>query len=167
MLAVLADFNPYWVEDFIHPELVSDYAFFKAEFPALRFAAGEQQATTWDFSRLIGEGRIDVLQPDLSRCGGLTVAKAVAAAARDARVEVVTHSWLTDLLHATSLHFLSTLDDARWVEFNVAQSTLSSGATTSRITLDPDGTVAVPSGTGLGVDVDEDFIRAHAAPGGW
>ena len=167
MLAVLADFNPYWVEDFIHPELVSDYASFKAEFPGLRFAAGEQQATAWDFSRLISEGRVDVVQPDLSRCGGLTVAKAVAVAARDAGVEVVTHSWLTDLLHATSLHFLSTLDDAHWVEFNVAQSTLSSGATTSRIALEPDGTVAVPSGTGLGVDVDEDFIRAHAAPGGW
>ena len=167
MLTVLADFEPYWVEDFVHPETLGDYARFKSEFPQLRFAAGEQQATPSDFSRLIDEGNVDVLQPDLSRCGGLTVARIVAPRAREAGKELVTHSWLTDLLHANSLHFLATLDEARWVEFNVAQSALTSGATTSRLTLDPDGTVAVPNGIGLGVDVDEDFVRAHATTGGW
>jgi L-alanine-DL-glutamate epimerase-like enolase superfamily enzyme len=158
MLSVLADFDPYWVEDFLHPERFDDYARFKEEFPRLRFAAGEQQSTRWDFDRLIAEARIDVLQPDLSRCGGLTVASAVAGSARDAGVEVVTHSWLTDLLHAHSLHFLATLDDAHWVEFNVAQSALSRGVVTARMSLGEDGTVAVPDGVGLGVDVDRDFV---------
>ena len=159
MLAVLADFEPYWVEDFVHPEILSDYARFKEEFPQLRFAAGEQQATSWDFDRLINEACIDVLQPDLSRCGGLTVATQVAMQARATRREIVTHSWLTDLLHAYSLHFLATLDDARWVEFNVAQSGLSRSVVTSRIRLDEDGMVAVPDGIGLGIDIDAAFVR--------
>jgi L-rhamnonate dehydratase len=162
MLKVLADFDPYWIEDFIHPETPAEYAHFKDEFPQLRFAAGEQLATRWDFERLIDEARIDVIQPDLSRCGGLTVARQVAMSSSAASHEIVTHSWLTDLLHAYSLHFLATLERAPWVEFNVAQSELSKGVTTSRMTLDADGTVAVPTGPGIGVQVDESFVR-HAA----
>jgi L-alanine-DL-glutamate epimerase-like enolase superfamily enzyme len=161
MLAVLAGFAPYWVEDFAHPEYPGDYDRFKREFPMLRFAAGEQQATIWDYRRLIHEGGVDVLQPDLSRCGGLTVAQALAREAVQAGREIVTHSWLTDLLHAYSLHYLATLPEARWVEFNVAQSALSRGVVTDRLTLSPDGTVAVPDGIGLGVTVDEDFVRSR------
>jgi L-alanine-DL-glutamate epimerase-like enolase superfamily enzyme len=163
MLAVLADFDPYWVEDFLHPEQPVEYGKLKAEFPQLRFAAGEQQATFWDFERLIGEGQIDVLQPDLSRCGGLTVATEVARRAHSRGREIVTHSWLTDLLHAYSLHFLATLEEAHWVEFNVAQSRLSRGVVTDHLTLDADGTVAVPTGPGLGVHVDESFVRRAQA----
>jgi L-rhamnonate dehydratase len=164
MLEVLAEFDPYWVEDFLHPETPTDYARFKGEFHHLRFAAGEQAATIWDFERLIDEAHIDVIQPDLSRCGGLTVAREVATRAQAAGCEIVTHSWLTDVLHAYSLHFLATLERAPWLEFNVAQSALSRGVVHSRLTLDADGMVAVPTGPGIGVEIDESFIRRAA---GW
>jgi len=72
----------------------------------------------------------------------------------------VTHSWLTDFLHGYSLHYLSALKEATWVEFNVAQSRLSRGATLGRITMQ-DGYVSVPEGPGLGVVPDIDFIAAH------
>jgi L-alanine-DL-glutamate epimerase-like enolase superfamily enzyme len=160
MLGVLSEVDAYWVEDFIHPETPAEYARFKAEFPDLRFAAGEQQATVWDFDRLINEAQIDVLQPDLSRCGGLSVAAKIADRAQTAGRQIVTHSWLTDLLHAYSLHYLATLEQAPWVEFNVAQSLLSRGVTRDRLGLDSDGTVAVPCGPGLGVEVDEAFVAA-------
>jgi L-alanine-DL-glutamate epimerase-like enolase superfamily enzyme len=159
MLETLSEAMPYWIEDFLHPETPQEYARLKTEFPHLRFAAGEQQATIWDFERLIDEGRLDVIQPDLSRCGGLTVARQLAPRAQVAGREIVTHSWLTDLLHAYSLHFLATLDEAKWVEFNVAQSGLSRGVSQGRLTLDADGMVAVPAGPGLGVEVDESFVE--------
>lgn len=162
MLAVLAEFNPYWIEDFLHPEQVGEYARWKQQFPSLRFAAGEQQSTATDFAVLFDAG-IDVLQPDLSRCGGLTVAGALVDRAAAAGVEIVTHSWLTDLLHGYSLQFLACLPTASWVEFNVAQSVLSRGVSATRMTLAKDGTVAVPTGVGLGVDVDVDFIEKRAS----
>lgn len=160
MLATISEFDPYWVEDFVHPDLLEDYRDLKGEFPSLRFAAGEQQATTWEFDRLLDTDALSVVQPDLSRCGGLTVASALAPAAAERGVEVVTHSWLTDLLHGHSLHYLSALPEATWVEFNVAQSTLSRGVTLGRMTLQ-DGCVAVPEGIGIGVLPDLDFIAAH------
>jgi L-rhamnonate dehydratase len=164
MLETLSDVEPYWVEDIVHPERIEEYTTLANEFPQLRFAAGEQQATIWEYRRLVGAG-IAVVQPDLSRCGGLTVASQLVADADAAGVEIVTHSWLTDLLHAYSLQFLSTLPAARWVEFNVAQSDLSAGVVRGSLTLAPDGTVGVPDGVGLGVEVDPAFIQAHAATG--
>lgn len=164
MLQVAATAAPYWIEDFIHPESVSQYGELKADFPQLRFAAGEQQSTLADFDQLIHTGAVDVLQPDLSRCGGLSVGLQVRdrAGAAETRPEIVTHSWLTDLLHAYSLHYLTTLDEAHWVEFNVAQSELSSGVVSSQLTLSPEGLLHVPEGPGLGVEVDEDFLRERS-----
>ncbi|GAA2756349.1 mandelate racemase/muconate lactonizing enzyme family protein [Actinopolymorpha rutila] len=162
MLETLGDGAPYWVEDIVHPERTEQYAVLAAEFPHLRFAAGEQQATIWELRRLVRDHGIAVVQPDLSRCGGLTVASALAPDAARAGVEIVTHSWLTDLLHAYSLHFLSTLPEARWVEFNVAQSELSAGVVNKSLTLAADGTVTVPDGAGLGVEVDLAFVEANA-----
>lgn len=161
MLETISEFNPYWIEDFVHPDRLGEYREFHADFPALRFAAGEQQATVWDFERLMNEGAINVMQPDLSRCGGLSTATRIVAAAEKRGIEIVTHSWLTDFLHAYSLHFLAALPSATWVEFNVSQSKLSRGVVSNRMHLDADGTVAIPTGVGIGPIADEGFIHSH------
>ena len=151
-----------WLEDFIHPERFDEYAEVRRHSP-VPLAAGEQMSTTWDFERLIGEGCVDVVQPDLTRCGGLTVARQVVQLAHRANIDVVTHSWLTDLLTAYSLHLLSTLSRPIYVEFNVSQSELTRGICGGELKLNDDGTVSVPTGVGLGVEVDLDFIAAHRA----
>ena len=72
-------------------------------------------------------GCVDVIQPDLTRCGGLTVAKKIIKMANEAGIDLVPHSWLTDLLHAYSLHLIAVRPKGRFVEFNVAQSKLTQG----------------------------------------
>ncbi|WP_161606218.1 mandelate racemase/muconate lactonizing enzyme family protein [Microlunatus speluncae] len=159
MLELLDDVRPTWVEDIVHPEEFEQYADLRCDFPELPFAAGEQQATRWELERLIATGGLRYLQPDLSRCGGLTVARRLVGPAVDHGVQLVTHSWLTDLLHHYSLHLLATLPAAPWVEFNVAQSTLSRGVVRDPLQLGSDGTVQVPVAV---PDVDEAFITQHA-----
>jgi L-alanine-DL-glutamate epimerase-like enolase superfamily enzyme len=156
----LAPYRVRWIEDFIHPELFDDYATVRRESPA-PIAAGEQLATIWDFERLIRGGCVDVVQPDLTRCGGLTVGLQVARLAEDAAIDLVPHSWLTDLLTAYSLHLIGTLRRPLFVEFNVAQSNLTRGVCGGALKLNADGTVSIPRGIGLGVEVDEEFVAAH------
>lgn len=156
----LADYKVGWVEDFIHPENFDEYAWVRANSP-VPIAAGEQVATIWEFERFIREGCVDVIQPDLSRCGGLTVARRVAELAHRHGIDLVPHSWLTHLLTGYSLQLIATLPRARFVEFNVSQSALTRGITTQPFTLDGEGCVAIPDAVGIGVEVDEDFIRAH------
>jgi len=156
----LADYRVGWVEDFIHPENFSEYATVRAASP-VPVAAGEQLATHWEFARFIDAGCVDVIQPDLSRCGGLTVARRVAQMAELAGIDLVPHSWLTHLLTGYSLQLIATLARARFVEFNVSQSALTRGIAPARFTLDADGTIAIPDSVDMGVRVDEDFIAAH------
>jgi L-alanine-DL-glutamate epimerase-like enolase superfamily enzyme len=157
---MLGEYNVGWVEDFIHPERFDEYAAVRAESP-VPVAAGEQIATHWEFERFIGQGCVDVIQPDLSRCGGLTVATKVAAMAEDAGIDMVPHSWLTHLLTGYSLQLIATLPRARFVEFNVSQSPLTAGIARASFSLGPDGTVPIPDTSGIGVEVDTDFIFAH------
>ena len=156
----LAPYRVRWIEDFVHPELFDEYAAVRRQSPA-PLAAGEQLATIWEFQRLIRGGCVDVVQPDLTRCGGLTVARQVANLADEAGIDLVPHSWLTDLLTAYSLHLIGSLSRPLFVEFNVAQSALTRGVCGGALTLNSDGTVSIPTGIGLGVEVDEDFVAAH------
>jgi L-alanine-DL-glutamate epimerase-like enolase superfamily enzyme len=158
----LEPYNVRWIEDFIHPELFDDYAAVRKQSPA-PLAAGEQYSTIWDFERLIRGGCVDVVQPDLTRCGGLTVALQIARLADEANIDLVPHSWLTDLLTAYSLHLIGTLRCPQFVEFNVSQSRLTRGICGGSLALNDDGTVTIPQGIGLGVTVDEEFVRAHRA----
>ena len=156
----LAGYGVGWVEDFIHPENFDEYAWVRANSP-VPIAAGEQVATIWEFERFIRQGCVDVIQPDLSRCGGLTVARRVGELAHEHGIDLVPHSWLTHLLTGYSLQLIATLPRARFVEFNVSQSALTRGITTQPFGLDGDGCVAIPDVVGIGVEVDEDFIAAH------
>ncbi len=156
----LADYQVGWVEDFIHPERFDEYAHVRARSP-VPVAAGEQVATIWDFRRFIDAGCVDVVQPDLSRCGGVTVACKVAAMAEEAGIDFVPHSWLTHLLTGYSLQLIATLPRARFVEFNVSQSKLTAGIAQASFQLDADGCVDIPDTPGIGVEVDLDFINAH------
>jgi L-alanine-DL-glutamate epimerase-like enolase superfamily enzyme len=156
----LAGYDVGWVEDFIHPERLDEYAYVRARSP-VPIAAGEQVATHWDFERLIGGGCVDIVQPDLSRCGGITVALKVAVMAEEAGIDLVPHSWLTHLLTGYSLQLIATLPRASYVEFNVSQSRLTRGIAPAPFALDPDGMLTIPDTIGIGVEVDEAFIEAH------
>ena len=106
-------------------------------------------------------GCVDVVQPDLSRCGGISVAAKVADMAEAAGIELVPHSWLTHLLTGYSLQLIATLPRAKFVEFNVSQSALTSGIARASFSLAADGTVEIPDTPGIGVEIDTDFVRAH------
>ena len=157
----LEPYNIYWLEDFLHPEAYDAYAAVKAAGVKTRIAAGEQEATGWGFHDLIRRGRIDVAQPDLSRCGGLTQARKIAWEAELAGIDVCPHAWLTDLLTAASLHFNVTLPRSLFLEYNVCESPMLRDVIANPVKLDRDGTIAVPTGPGLGIEINEDAVRKY------
>jgi L-alanine-DL-glutamate epimerase-like enolase superfamily enzyme len=156
----LEELDVYWLEDFLHPENVAGYAAVAAATTTLRIAAGEQMAGIGEFERLAIEGRVDVLQPDLSRCGGLTVGKQIADFATRRQIDCVPHAWLTDLLTAASLHLNAYLLDSKYLEFNVSSGSLLRQICRQPLELEG-GQLAVPDGPGLGVEVDEAAVARY------
>jgi len=155
----LEPYDVFWLEDFLHPECYDGYAKVKAAGVKTRLAAGEQEATAWGFRELIARGGIDVVQPDLTRCGGFTQARKIAWEAEHAGVDVCPHAWLTDLLSAASLHFNAVLPRALFLEYNVCENPMLREIIRNPVQMDADGFIPVPQGPGLGIDVDEKAVR--------
>jgi L-alanine-DL-glutamate epimerase-like enolase superfamily enzyme len=147
----------FWLEDFLHPENLTGYAAVAQATRTLRIAAGEQLSGIADFERLAHEGHVHTLQPDLSRCGGLTVGRQIADMAQRQGIDCVPHAWLTDLLKAASLHLNAYQMNSLYLEYNVSSSSLLNNMCQQRIEM-TDGYIPVPDGPGLGVDVDESMI---------
>ena len=155
----LEPYRPYFVEEILHPE---DYDGYRrlAETVETPIACGEQEATEWGFSQLIERAKIDILQPDLTRCGGFTTARKIVHMAELANVLVIPHSWSSDLLTAASLHLNAFQRRAKFVEFNTSQGPLSRSLVKEPLTIE-DGYVRVPQGPGLGVEVNEETIEKY------
>ena len=144
----------FWLEDFLHPENFSGYAEVSQSTRKLRIAAGEQYSGFMEFERLAVEGRVHTLQPDISRCGGLTVGRQIAEMTQRRGIDCVPHAWLTDLLKAASLHLNAYLMNSLYLEFNVSSASILNNLCKEKINM-LDGYIAVPEGPGLGMEVDE------------
>ena len=158
LVPLLEEQNIYWLEDFLPPDNIRGYAEVSAHTRTLRLAAGEQYAGVSEFERLTLEGRVHVLQPDLSRCGGLSVGRQIADFATQRQIECVPHAWLTDLLKAASLHLNAYLMQSVFLEYNVSSASLLNTLCKEPIRM-VDGYIAVPTGPGLGVEPDEKVIE--------
>jgi L-rhamnonate dehydratase len=159
MVRSLELYRPYWIEEPLAPD---DYDGYRALAEAVEtpIAAGEQEATVWGFDTMIHRGRVDILQPDLSRCGGLTVARKVADLAELRNVAVCPHAWLSDLLTAASLHMNAYLKRSLFLEFNVSSSPMLRELCREPLRLE-EGHLRVPQGPGLGVEVDEAVVARY------
>jgi L-alanine-DL-glutamate epimerase-like enolase superfamily enzyme len=156
LLRAVEDAGLYWFEEPFAPDDYESYRRLSAA-TTVRLAAGEADSTVGPFRTLVERGRVDVLQPDMARCGGFTVARQIADLARERAVEVVPHCFSTGVLVAASLHFAATLERPTYSEFSVADSPLAGGLLTEPFAL-RDGRLPVPTGPGLGVSLDEALV---------
>lgn len=161
LLRRLEPYRVFWLEDFLHPECYEGYRKVKESGVSTRIAAGEQEATGWGFRTLIREGKIDVAQPDLSRCGGFTQFRKILWEAEAAGIDVCPHAWLTDLLTSASLHANAALPRSLFLEYNVSSSPMLRDIIANPIEMDREGWMEVPQGPGLGIEIDEAAVEKY------
>lgn len=128
--------------------------------PPLRQA--ENHYTRFEFHRLIEDGAIRILQPDLSKTGGITEALRIAAMASAWKLPINPHSSATGINMAATVHFLCAIENGGYFEADVARENLFRDQLCSApFAIDSTGSVLPLERPGIGVDVDEDFIKAH------
>ena len=124
-------------------------------------AAGENHYTRFEFTRLIEDGSITILQPDLSKSGGITEGLRIAALASAWKLPIHPHTSVTGLNIAapsTSWRRSTMAAISRPTpRVNLFRDQLCSAP----FTLEVDGTVRPLEGPGLGVEIDEAFVAAH------
>jgi L-alanine-DL-glutamate epimerase-like enolase superfamily enzyme len=127
-------------------------------------AAGENHYTRFEFDRVIEDAAITILQPDVSKTGGITEALRIAALASAWKLPIHPHSSMTGLNHAATIHFLAAIDNGGYFEGDVSRANKFRDELVSNPgEIDRDGNVWPRERPGLGVDVDEAFLSAHPA----
>jgi L-alanine-DL-glutamate epimerase-like enolase superfamily enzyme len=153
--------NVAWLEEPFPAHDYRSYAEAK-NFGRVPLAAGENHYTRFEFSRVLEEKAITILQPDLSKTGGVTEFMKIAAMASAYKLPVHPHSSMTGLNFACSIHVLASLDHPGYFEGDVSKNNLFRDVMVSTpYKVDSNGCVRPLDGPGLGLEVDEDFLIKH------
>jgi L-alanine-DL-glutamate epimerase-like enolase superfamily enzyme len=83
----------------------------------------------------------------------------IAEVASERGVRYVPHAWKSGIIKAASLHVNAVLPEAMFQEYCVAGTPINTSLTKERLPLEADGCIAVPTGPGLGVELDEDVLE--------
>lgn len=154
----MEEHRPYWIEE---PFFADSYEKYRAlcETVETPIAGGEEESTRWPYEELIDAG-VEVLQPDVTRVGGISECVRVAELARERGRRCVLHSWSTGIIKAASLHVLAVMDEAEYLEYCVQESELNQRLVEQRFPV-VDGCVEIPQGPGLGVELSEQVLAEY------
>ena len=154
------EFNVFWLEEPLMPDNYDGYRRL-SESTSLRIAAGEEESERQSFIQLMDRGKIDVVQVDLTRCGGFTEGMKIASLPADRGLPCVNHGFTTYINVAAALHFLASIPNSFIMEFVVEEETRLREEVTVQTIRATDGYVDVAREPGLGVDLNEEAIEAY------
>ena len=161
-------FDISWFEEPISPEYYEQYNELRNK-TSIPIAGGECEYLRFGFQQLLKNKSVDIIQPDICASGGLTEAKRIATLASTNGIEVVPHTWGTAIGIHVALHFISNLEcmPGRMkspdflIEYDQTENGLRERLTFPKIKM-KDGMIEVPTGPGLGLEVDEDVLMEYA-----
>ena len=157
---MMEEHSPAWIEEPFMPDEYSKYAML-SEAVSVPISAGEEESTAWDFERLIDSGGVEIVQPDVTRVGGISEYMRVEQLARRRGRRCIAHAWSTGIIKAATLQVLAASEEAEWFEYCVQETPLNDGLVDEDFAV-RDGRVAIPSRPGLGVELDEERLSSYA-----
>jgi D-galactarolactone cycloisomerase len=153
----VADCDLAWFEEPVGPDDRRAMAEVRAA-TAIPIAAGESEFTRFDFRDLIEARAVDVLQPDVAICGGLSEGWKVAQLAAAHQLALAPHCWGSACSFMAGLHLAFASPSATVIEFSLGANPLLHDLVEERIVAE-DGTIAAPTRPGLGVTPRPAFIE--------
>lgn len=131
----------------------------------MRLCGAEMAATRFEIREWIATGGVDVVQPDISRAGGLTEMARIADLCELHGVEVIPHGWKTGVLAHAGLHFQAISAASPFVEY-VSPFVCASTLRRDLVSPEPcvtEGTIPLPQAAGLGFDLDWEVVSRYRA----
>ncbi|WP_306060584.1 galactonate dehydratase [Natronococcus wangiae] len=171
LVAALEPHEPFFVEEPVLPEH-NDALPEIARQTTVPIATGERMYSRWDFKEVFESNAVDVIQPDLSHAGGITEVNKIASMAEAYDVAMAPHCPLGPIALASCIQVDACSPNALIQEqsldihYNETSDVLDYLADPSVFEYH-DGYVDLPDGPGLGIDVDEDHVRARAGGVDW
>lgn len=159
MAGRLRPFRLRWLEEPLDCRDLEGLAWLRAR-AGIPIAAGENCYGVDEGRRLIEAGAVDVVMPDIARCGGLTAARAIIACARARGIPYSPHHYASDLGFAAALHLCAVEPGLTHLLRDISEWPLRQELCGSARLVDR-GQGMVPSGPGLGVEVDLKVVARY------
>ena len=157
-------FNISWFEEPLSPEFYKQYSELRSK-TSIPISGGECEYLRYGFHQMLRNNSVDIIQPDICACGGLTEAKRISSLSTTYGVDLVPHTWGSAIGLHTAMHFISNLENMPGrmkepdylMEFDQTENSLREKLTNNKIEL-VNGYIEVPTTPGLGIDVNEDVL---------
>ena len=154
---MLGEYKITWFEEALRPDDVDGFLELRQNSPVL-IATGEVLTRRQAFHPFITRRALDIIQPDCTKCGGLSEARRLGWMAYDHGIMLVPHGWNTAVGVAADLALTASLPIAKWVEYQTGVPYIED-IITKPFTLDADGMLQIPAGPGLGIELDREAIK--------
>lgn len=158
---MLKDYDITWFEEALPPDDLEGFKKLREHAP-LAISTGEVLTRRQHFRPWIEQRAVDIIQPDTTKCGGLSEARRIAWMAYDHNVLMVPHGWNTAIGLAADLHLAAAMPVARWVEY-ITPSPYIEEIVAQPFVMDTNGTLPIPTGPGLGIELDWEGIERLSA----
>ena len=158
--SMLADYDVYWFEEPLAPDNLHDYALLREHSP-VPIAGGEVLTRRQSFYPWIEARAFDIVQPDVTKVGGMSEERRIAWMAEDRGIRFIPHGWNTAFGLAADLHLASACPHTDMVEY-LNGSPFIDEILTKPWALDENGMLPVPGGPGLGITLNPDAVDQYS-----
>ena len=153
---MLAEYDIGWFEEALPPDDIEGFIRLRNASP-VPISGGEVLTRRQSFLPWIERGALDIVQPDATKCGGLSEARKIAWMAYDQNIQFVSHGWNTAVGVAADLHLAAAIPVARYVEY-LTPAPYIEAIVTQPFELDEQGLLTIPQTPGLGIELDRDAL---------
>ena len=163
----LKDYNLRWYEEPVVPEDITGYVELRSKLK-MPIAGGENEHTLFGYKSLFENGAVDIAQPDIGSCGGITAAKHIIALAHSFGVEVNPHVWGSAVAQSASIQVIASIPTTHHsifarspiLEYDQSSHPFRRELLNEPIELE-DGLVNVSTKPGLGIDINMSTIKKY------
>ena len=159
MFKRLDQYHLNWIEEPIMGDNMDGYAKL-SEMGISKVAGGEALTTRYEFAEFLKKAQVDIVQPDITRCGGISEMRKIYDMAQMNGTKLIPHGFSTGILLAATVQFLAAAENGDLMEYSQSTSPLFQSLVKNRIPFE-NGYVTVPDCIGLGVELDEDMIEKY------
>jgi D-galactarolactone cycloisomerase len=157
---MLAEYGVGWFEEPLHPDDIEGHAALRRASP-VAIAGGEVLTRRQSFQPWLKAGALDIVQPDVTKVGGLSEARRIGWLAEAHGARLIPHGWNTAVGLAADLQLASALPHTDLVEYLVGSPYIDE-ICGSRWTLDEEGMLSIPEEAGLGIALDYQVLRRYS-----
>jgi D-galactarolactone cycloisomerase len=156
---MLSNYDVLWFEEALRPDALEDFVALRAG-SAVPISGGEVLTRRQSFAPWIEAGALDIIQPDVTKVGGLSEQRRIGWAAEDRGIQLIPHGWNTAVGLAADLHLASALPGTDLVEY-ISGSAYIDDLVTDPWELDDKGFLQIPTRPGLGVTLDPEALEKY------